>query len=420
MKMRINTYDFIKAVKILERVNNNVLPILDSVYISVKDGNIRLSRTDLEKTVNIYFPADIEFFSTIILPIKTINMLKNLKDDYFELTENEIITEKKTISFKRLNNEEYPELDISKTNEFFFELTESELNKMLEVKYCMSSEKDRPILRGVCFDENKTIAIDGYRLSLRKGDYKSDIHKIIIGSDIINLLDKVLDKKSDDIVKVYGKEFGNKNTQYIKFEFNRRDFLIEVIGKTIQGEYFNYKTIIPEYFDTTIEVNSDDVLSEMEFMVKVSNKERADIITLIKDEYKLILNGKITEMTYDKEASITETRKRRDEANSEYYKEMEEYNKKKANGKRAKKPKQKTIKEVKIYKPEETNRIKSKIEAITYGNDWEANFNMKFIYEVFKQYNDTNLKIKANTDISPIIITVDDENVEMVLPIRIR
>jgi DNA polymerase-3 subunit beta len=426
MKMKLNTSEFVAAIKIMDRItSNNVLPILDSVYITQNGDKAKLTRTNIERTVNVFLPADIEWFGTVILPMKTVDMLKNLKDDYFELTEDEIITEKKRISFKSLNVEDYPELN-DQANQFFFELPEQELNKMLEVKYCMGVDENRPILCGVCFDDNKTVAIDGYRMSVRQCNYESNVNKVVVDAKTIDLLDKVLDKKSKNLVKVSGKSLDNKDVQFVKFEFNRDNYIVEVIGQTIPGEYMNYKNIIPQDIETTIIINSGDVFPELEFMYKVSNRERPDIVRLITKDNKLILDGRITEQVYDREASRAATQKAQREADLKYYEEMDKYNMAqsgtvKTRGRiKTKKPEQKTIKEIKIYKQEEVNRIQSEVFADVQGKGWEAAFNMKYMYEAFKQYDDAELKLKAINSNAPVIITSDDENLELVLPIRIR
>jgi DNA polymerase III sliding clamp (beta) subunit (PCNA family) len=426
MKMKLNTSDFVSAIKILDRINSNgVLPILDSVKVTVNGDKAKLTRTNIERTINVFLPADIEWFGTILLSMKTIDMLKNLKEGYFELTEDEIITEKKRISFKSLAVEEYPELN-DQANQFFFELSEPELNKMLEVKYCMSDSETRPILCGVCFDSNRTVAIDGYRMSIRQGSYESNIDKVVVDAKTIDLLDKVLDKKSNNLVRAYGKNLHNNDVQFVKFLFIRDNLNFEVIGNTIPGEYMNYKGIIPQNIETTITVNSGELLPEFEFMYKVSNREAPDIVKLIAKEDKLILDGRITEQVYDRKASREATLKAQHEADLEYYAAMDKYNmaqsgRVKTRGRvRTKKPEQKTIKEIKIYKQQEINRIRSEVFADVRGKEWEAAFNMKYMYEAFKQYDGTELKLKAISNIAPVIITPDDENLELVLPIRIK
>jgi len=414
MKMTINTSDFITAIKNLEKVNvNNVLPILDSVQITVDSHFAVLSRTNLGKTIISKIPADIEFFGTILLPMKTIDLIKNLKDDSFVLTEDSIITDKKKIGFTRLNLSEYPEIKID-TKEFFFEISESELHRMLEVKYCMAQDENRPILCGVCFDNNKTIGVDGYRMSVRQGNYNSELKKVVIDSETIDLISKIINKKSNNIVKIYGKNFHNNDKQFIKFEFiNQYGYNTVVIGETVCGEFLNHKGIIPTDFETTVTVNADDISNEIEFMNKASNKDANDYIKFITNDNKLITDCRITESVYDKDASREATIKAQKNSDLEYYEKVNKARK------TTKVPERKTIKEIKIKKQIEVNRITSEVDAEVTGKVWESSFNGKYLYEGFKFYNNTQVKIKAISHIAPMVITADDCNLELVLPVRV-
>ena len=183
---------------------------------------------------------------------------------------------------------------------------------------------------------------------------------------------------------------------------------------------------MPQDIETTIIVNSGDVSPELEFMYKVSNRECPDIVRLITKDNKLIFDGRITEQVYDREASRAATQKAQREADLKYYEEMDKYNMAqsgtvKTRGRiKTKKPEQKIIKEIKVFKQEEVNRVRSEVFADVQGKEWEAAFNMKYMYEAFKQYDGTELKLKAVSSNAPVVITPDEANLELVLPIRIK
>lgn len=411
MKITMNTNDFISAIKVLDKISvNNVLPILNSVLITVQNGKVKLTRTNVENTINVYFPADFDSYGTILLPKKMVEMLKNLREDKVTITESSIITNRKVMDYNRMNSEEYPDVN-RKFNKVFFELPEKELNRMLEVKYCISTDAARPILCGVCFDGNRTVGIDGYRMSVREGNYNSDIHNVVVNSNTINLLDKVINKNSNEKVKVSGETFDGKIRQFVKFEIGN----IEVIGLTIHGEYFNYKNFVPQDFETEITVDVSEMLPEVEFMFKASNKEKPDLIKLVTENGKLLLRGTLTEMEFDKEASFKATQKEQNKADDEYDCLMDKFKM----GILKKEPERKNVKEVKIYTPKEISHVKSEVEANVQGQDILMGFNVRYIYEALKQTATDRVKLKALAKTSPMIITADGNNFEMVLPVRL-
>jgi DNA polymerase-3 subunit beta len=412
MKITMNTNDFIIAAKVLEKVpDNEILPELNLILITAKDGKVKLTKTNIDNTINVYFPTDIDSYGTFFLSKKTIEMLKNLKEDTITITESTIKTEKKTIAYNQIDVKEYPELIKRDFGENFFELSEKELNRMLDVKYCIGDDKSRPILCGVCFNGNETVGIDGYRMSVREGSYNSNVHNVVIDLNTINLLNKVINKNSIEKVKVSGKTFDGRFEQFVKFEFSN----IEVIGKTIEGEYFNYKNFVPQNFETKITINVAEILSEIEFMYKASNKEEPDIIKLVTENDKLLLRCILTEMEYNKEASIKETQRKQNEADEEYNILMEKYRNKQIN----KKPIQKTIKAVKVYTKKEVSQVNSEIITSISGEDILMGFNIRYIYEALKQVTVDNVMLKAYGNCSPMIITADSNNFEMILPVRL-
>ena len=412
MKITMNTNDFITAVKVLEKVpDNEILPVLNSILVIAKDGKVKLTKTNIDNTINVYFPTDIDSYGTVYLSKKNVEMLKNLKEDIITITESIIKTERKTIAYNQIDSEEYPELIERDFGEKFFELSEKELDKMLKVKYCIGYDKSRPILCGVCFNSNETVGIDGYRMSVRAGNYNSNIHKVVISPETINLLNKIINKSSNEKVNVSGKTLDGRFEQFVKFEFSN----IEVIGKTIEGEYFDYKNFIPQNSKTKITINVSEMLPEVEFMFKASNKKEPDIIKLITENDKLLLRCTLTEMGYNKRESIRETQRKQNEADEGYNILMEKYRNKLIN----KKPIQKTIKEVKVYTKKEVSQVDSEIEANISGEDILMGFNIRYIYEALKQITADNVILKACGNHSPLIIMADSNDFEMVLPVRL-
>lgn len=415
MRITINTANFISAIKSLEKLNiDNTLTILDSVKITSDYNNITLTKTNMSKTIIAKISAYVETLGSIIIPNKTVNIIKNIKENEFILTDDSIITDKRIIKFSSLNLSEYPEVN-NNIKESFFEITEQELNRMLEVKYCVSNDENRPALTGICFDENRVIGCDGFRMSIRQGSYNSNLKMVIVDPETIDLISKIINKKSNNIVKIYGQSFTNENKQFIKFVFDN----VEVIGETISGVYLNYKSIIPSDFETIIEVNTEDISNEIEFISKSISEKNEKVIILAKDN-KITIDCSITEKVYDKEASRKATQDAQHEADLIYYEAIKKMNVAKEKGKTIKVPKQKTVKEVKKYQYKEVNKITSNINADITGNqEWKACFNNSFLYEGFKFYNGLII-IKAISSIAPILITKDNNNLEFILPVRIN
>ena len=108
----------------------------------------------------------------------------------------------------------------------------------MEVIKYTSKEEARPILKAVHFAGNEVVALDGYRIAIRKLNTKLDVNCNI---DAKNL---------KEIMKLVTKEVKN-----IKMEFDNHTFIVELLGENdklidvkyyayVEGNYINYKSII--------------------------------------------------------------------------------------------------------------------------------------------------------------------------------
>ena len=117
-------------------------------------------------------------------------------------------------------------------------LTKKEFKKVMEVIKYASKEEARPILKAVHFEGDEVVALDGYRIAIRKLNTKLDVN--------CNIDAKCL----KEVIKLVTKEVKN-----IKMEFNNHTFIVELLGENdklidikyyayVEGSYINYKSII--------------------------------------------------------------------------------------------------------------------------------------------------------------------------------
>ncbi|MCR1933543.1 hypothetical protein NSA27_02350 [Clostridium tepidum] len=137
-----------------------------------------------------------------------------------------------------------------------------ELKHLLNCSYAMAKDEVRPALNGICINKSEFIALDGYRLALRKGNFKTK-EQVIVAADLIKVIKKV---KYDGNVNIY---YDDNN---VKFQFGD----LEVIGNRQQGEYINYNSIIPDYWNTKVELETKPILN----ILKDYKKNKFDIVKL--------------------------------------------------------------------------------------------------------------------------------------------
>lgn len=406
MKCEISTGQFKNALKAMEKLKDKELSIATDILIQSKDSNIQLVRSNNETTIIQTIKDSIYEPGTIILPIQTAETIKKLKENYFTITDNKITTTKKTISF---NQPEMIKINTYDNIPFVFLATQRELLRMLEVMYAVAHDKIRPILTGVCFKNNETCALDGYRLSFRKSNEYNINEQFVVNQFSLEILLSVL-KPVDDIVNVY------YNDNIVKFEINN----ITIIGKCLQGEFIKYKQIIPEDYRNKSIVNPIELLEEIDFIKVADGRNFLKTDFTIDD--KIILKGNQCKQQYSEKLSEKDFKKRQEEADEKY---KEKYKKWIAKGKKGKEPIKTEVKFKKIYELVPISDITSEISVLNElsNNDVERDnfqiaYNPNYMIDALKQYND-KVELQMTSRVAPIVVTNDrDRGLELVLPIR--
>ncbi|APC82971.1 DNA polymerase III subunit beta [Clostridium botulinum] len=161
-----------------------------------------------------------------------------------------------------------------------------ELKHLLSCSYAMAKDEIRLILNGLCINNSEFIALDGYRLALRKGNFQTK-EPVIVPADLIKVIKKV---KYERDVKIY------YNDNYVKFKFGD----LEVIGNRQIGDYINYKSIIPEDYNTKVTLETKSILD----ILKDYKKNKFNIADLDFQKNKLIIKANNEVATVEESITI--------------------------------------------------------------------------------------------------------------------
>lgn len=405
MKVELLTQRIKDALKMLSKIPGDT-------KINVVGDITTLIKSDSSTVLSVSIEGYSEENGKLVLPEETVELIKKLKDNCFTLTEEYIQAGSKTIRLKNIV-EDYNEEILN--GEWLFTTAEKELHRLLEVKYAMAQDDVRPILKGVCFNKNETCALDGLRMSVRKGSYDSSA-VFVLNKSTVELLNSLLDSKSDEEVSIYGDE----KLENIKFEFRG----IEVRGKTLSGEFINYKAIIPDEHNYTATVNASSLKEELSFIQGI----KTNVLRLNFTEDKLILITNQCKEKYDEEASREKTEELRKQAHEGYKEKYKVWASKKAKAEKANKPfkvkcpEEKIIKSQRVYSLIPISDIKIELDCHTKfdskdENSFDIAVNPKYLTDGVKTYSD-EVELRMTSPVSPIVVTNDGENLELVLPVR--
>ncbi len=263
MKFTISKQSFIDALSQVLHVvtNRTMLPILSNVLIEAKGGRLKLITTDLDVGVVGTVEADISKEGVTTLPVKRLaSIIRELPSEMvdFSVDSKNIATIKsgpaKFIIYG-LGEDEFPTLPTFDEAKDFKISQLVLLEGLRKTSYAISSDETRYVLNGIyaSFKEGKMslVATDGRRLAMVDNDLEfpaSNECDVIIPSKAINELQRLLKPEGDVHVRI--------NDNHISFEINGS----RLVSKLIEGNYPNYRQVIPSNTTERVEVDREAFL----------------------------------------------------------------------------------------------------------------------------------------------------------------
>lgn len=229
------------------------LPVLNNILFKTDKGRLRLSSTNLEIAVNTWVGGKIEEEGELTVPARLVNeYVNNLVTEKIKIsTQNQNLHlegEGTQTHIKGLAAEEFP-LIPEGGDTIYAKLTGKDLKTTVgQVAFAAAFSGTQPEISGALFSfEGKTLTIaatDRYRLAEGKLDLEEEVpspRQVILPVRAANEAAKVLGEGS---VEVYLKEG--------QICFKTLD--TELISRLIEGQYPDYKQIIPTGFSTEAEI----------------------------------------------------------------------------------------------------------------------------------------------------------------------
>ena len=267
MKVTCLQENLIRGLQIAGRgvSTRTTLPILSNVLLRTEAGRLKLTATNLEVGINCWVAAKVEDEGSITVPAKLFtDFASALPPGPIELSLN---VRTKTVhiksgpfeaNLKGLDAEDFP-LIPGIPEKATTRMSQSVLRRMVrEVAFVAATDDSRPVLTGVLTtldgDEMVMAAADPYRLSVRRGPLLSPVAErleAIIPAKSLFEVERVLEDV-DDPVEIY---VTPNKSQII---FHTED--VDLVSRIIEGQFPNYKQVIPSSSQTTVIVQRDELL----------------------------------------------------------------------------------------------------------------------------------------------------------------
>ncbi|MGH2377534.1 MAG: DNA polymerase III subunit beta [Candidatus Limnocylindria bacterium] len=267
MKLTCLQENLIRGLQVAGRgvSTRTTLPILSNVLLRTEAGRLKVTTTNLEVGINCWVAAKVEDEGSITVPAKLFtDFVSSLPPGPIELSLN---VRTKTVhiksgpfeaNLKGLDAEEFP-LIPGIPDKATTRMAQSVLRRMVrEVAFVAATDDSRPVLTGVLTtlegEEIVMAAADPYRLSVRRGPLLSRVSEkleVIIPAKSLFEVERVLEDV-DDPVEIYV----TPNKSQIIFHTEE----VDLVSRIIEGQFPNYRQVIPSSSQTTVIVQRDELL----------------------------------------------------------------------------------------------------------------------------------------------------------------
>lgn len=259
-------------------------PILECIKLKAEEDSLTLSATDLALSIEKKISADVKIEGEVVVPGRVFSeFVKKLSNDQIELslTDDNRLKISYTDSegfFQCLNKDEFPHLKKIDSSEYF-DILNNDLKEIInKTIFSVAMDDARPILKGSLFEIiNRTltvVSLDGYRLALATKplvENSADFSFVIPGKSLLEI-SRILEP-NDETIRVYIQK------NYIMIDLGTT----KVITRLLDGDFINYKQVIPTSVTTTITINKDQLEEGIE---RASLLARMDKNNLVKFEIK--------------------------------------------------------------------------------------------------------------------------------------
>jgi DNA polymerase-3 subunit beta len=272
MKFSCNQDIFSKYLNILSRVVSSKpgLPILNNIFLQTEKGKLIMKATDLELSITTWIGADVDSEGKITLPARQLSEFVNSIPEEVVNVEVEkqnfnISTSNNSASFNTMPSDDFPSIpDVASKEDPFIQINSADLVMAINrVAFAAATDDIKPVLTGVKVeieeDEVSFVATDGLRLSKQvvktvKGKQsKSFLVPVRAFTELSHVINEV--GGEEELISIYLIEDKNQ----VMFRVGD----IDLISRLIDGEFPEYKQIIPTGYKTKSEIGREDFLNSL-------------------------------------------------------------------------------------------------------------------------------------------------------------
>lgn len=297
--MKITTLqdNLARALRVVRRAvaSRATLPITQNILISAEDARVRVAATNLELSITTWLGAQVHQTGAITLPARPLLDIVSTFDDgrvELEVTDNpygalietnselasgDFATRKATLHGAPVDDfPPFPEVDGDKSIRVDAGVLRNALDRVV---YAAAADDARPVLTGVKMEveEDKATfaAADGFRLSVEVAELRESVpepFEALIPARTMNEVMGLLAGSNGTVQISVGED-----AKVARFRIADE---VEVITQLISGTYPDFRSLIPDSSDTSVDISVDGV-DKLARTAQVIAREGSSILRIL-------------------------------------------------------------------------------------------------------------------------------------------
>ncbi|MCR5593229.1 MAG: DNA polymerase III subunit beta [Saccharofermentans sp.] len=311
MKFNCNKSDLLDSIVIVQKAikTNSTVQILDGILIQAEDGRVKLTGYDLETGIEADLESDVIEEGSVVVNSRYFGeIVKMLSDEMTTIEVDDrynvsISSGEANTVLKGNSAESYPKIPVIETDNKIT-VSQKMLKNMIDSTiFAVSKDGTRQSLTGCNLESNGTtltmVAIDGFRMALRRADVGSDfpVMNFIIPGKALTEAAKIFDGNDDNSeVIIYS------SANHLLFDIGS----VRIISRLLGGPFVNYNAIIQKNPKTIIKIDRRKLLDAVNRAALIINSDerRCPVQFKMKDNGTLLVAATAEAGTHKETISI--------------------------------------------------------------------------------------------------------------------
>ncbi|MDO5297831.1 MAG: DNA polymerase III subunit beta [Clostridia bacterium] len=280
MRFSCDTNDLNASLSVVSRALavRSPKPILEGILFESCDEGLRLTCTDLALGIETTIPATFIEEGRAVLPGKLLcEVVRKLPGGMCEISTSDrmqatIRCASSRTTITGFDPVEYPELP--QVSGASFEMLQNTLRDMIgRTLFAVAVDESRPILTGCLMEigrsEMRVVALDGFRLALRKESIEGPEQEVsaVVGGKVLGDIAKILSDSEEAVSLCFSRS-------HVKMNIGAT----HVVARLLEGEFIRYRQILPEEWQTRVCVSRAELSSAIDRASLIAREGKSNLV----------------------------------------------------------------------------------------------------------------------------------------------